>query len=120
MRGPFHGRGARSAKGACSNRPGEFGSAKRGEKWRISLYNGKRSPVVAFIIRKMTLGPAIAVGIVAALLLYGFVFYGMTSGPWPWFANARNWLSVMTHIVFGLVVAWWYKSRSHPAEEHRV
>lgn len=75
--------------------------------------------VVAFIIRNMTLGPAIAVGIVAALLLYVFVFYVMTAGPWPWFANGRNWVNIMTHIVFGAIVAWWYKSRAHPVEEAR-
>lgn len=76
--------------------------------------------VVAFIIRNLTMGPAVAVGIVAALLLYAFVFYIMTGGPWPWFANGRNWVNIMTHVVFGLIVAWWYKARSHPAEEHRA
>jgi uncharacterized membrane protein YagU involved in acid resistance len=73
--------------------------------------------VVAFIIRDMTMGPAIGMGIVAALLLYGFVFYVMTAGPWPWFENGRNWVSILAHIVFGAIVAWWYKARAHPAEE---
>lgn len=74
--------------------------------------------VVAFIIRNLSMGAAIGVGIVAALLLYVFVFYIMTAGPWPWFANGRNWLNIVAHIVFGAIVAWWYKARSHPAEEH--
>ncbi|MDQ3309584.1 MAG: hypothetical protein M3497_05605 [Gemmatimonadota bacterium] len=73
--------------------------------------------VVALIIRSLGMGAAIAVGVVAALLLYVFVFYIMTAGPWPWFANARNWLSIVVHIVFGALVAWWYKARAHPAEE---
>ncbi len=73
--------------------------------------------VVAFIIRNLGMGAAIGVGIVAALLLYGFVFYVMTAGPWPWFANGRNWVNILSHIVFGAIVAWWYKARAHPAEE---
>lgn len=68
--------------------------------------------VVAFIIRNLTMGAAIAVAVVAALLLYGFVFYIMTAGPWPWFAMARNWVNIMTHIVFGAIVGWWYKARA--------
>lgn len=73
---------------------------------------------VAFIIRILGPGAAIGVGIVVALLLYGFVFYVMTGGPWPWFANGRNWVNVLTHIVFGAIVAWWYKARAKPAQEH--
>jgi uncharacterized membrane protein YagU involved in acid resistance len=74
--------------------------------------------VVAFIIRNLGTGAAIAVGVVAALLLYVFVFYIMTGGPWPWFANGRNWVSILSHVVFGAVVAWWYKARADRTEEH--
>lgn len=73
--------------------------------------------VVAMIIRNLSTGAAVGVGIVAALLLYGFVFYVMTAGPWPWFANGRNWVNIVTHIAFGAIVAWWYKARAHPADE---
>jgi uncharacterized membrane protein YagU involved in acid resistance len=73
--------------------------------------------VTAFIVRNMGMGAAILVGIVLALLLYVFVFYLMTP-VWPWFANARNWVSIFVHVVFGAVVAWWYKARAHPAQEH--
>lgn len=76
--------------------------------------------VVASVIRNLGMGAAIAVGVVAALLLYGFVFYIMTAGPWPWFAMARNWVNILTHIVFGAIVAWWYKARAEPAQEHAL
>lgn len=75
---------------------------------------------VAFIIRDITEGPAIAIGIGAGCLLYVFVFYVMTAGPWPWFENGRNWVNIMTHIVFGAIVAWWYKARAHPEEHSRA
>lgn len=75
--------------------------------------------VLAFIIRNLGMGAAVGVGIVLALLLYLFVFYGMTP-VWPWFAGARNWLSILVHVVFGAVVAWWYKARSTPRDELRT
>ncbi|MGH7447833.1 MAG: hypothetical protein ACREK1_05460 [Longimicrobiales bacterium] len=74
--------------------------------------------VVSYIIRRMPMGAAIALGIVAALLLYGFVFYVMAAGPWPWFAMGRNWVNIMTHVVFGAIVAWWYKARAHAGHVH--
>jgi uncharacterized membrane protein YagU involved in acid resistance len=67
----------------------------------------------AFLIRNLGMGAAIGVSIVAALLLYLFVFYLMTP-VWPWFADARNWLSILAHVVFGAIVGWWYKARARP------
>ncbi|MBW3628120.1 MAG: hypothetical protein KY464_02370 [Gemmatimonadetes bacterium] len=71
---------------------------------------------VALVIRRMTTGAAIAVGVIGALLLYGFVFYIMAAGPWPWFAMARNWVSILAHVVFGAIVGWWYRARATPRE----
>ncbi|MDQ3555788.1 MAG: hypothetical protein M3409_03290 [Gemmatimonadota bacterium] len=71
----------------------------------------------AFIVRNRGMGAAVLVGIVLAMLLYFIVFYGMTP-VCPWFANARNWVSVFSHVVFGAVVAWWYKARTDPVEAH--
>ncbi|CAN5237763.1 hypothetical protein BH20GEM2_BH20GEM2_13050 [soil metagenome] len=44
---------------------------------------------------------------------------GMTP-VWPWFAGARNWLSILVHVLFGGVVAWWYKARSLRRDELRT
>lgn len=74
--------------------------------------------VVALIIRRMSMGPALLVGVVASLLLYGFVFYVMTGIAWPWFENGRNWVNIVTHVVFGAIVAWWYKARAHAGHVH--
>lgn len=41
-------------------------------------------------------------------------FYGFTT-LFPWFAMARNWVSVFAHLVFGLAAAWAYKTL---AEQH--
>ena len=47
----------------------------------------------------------LAAGVVFGLLVYGIHFYGMTA-LFPWFAMARNWVSVLAHAVFGLVLAY--------------
>jgi hypothetical protein len=44
------------------------------------------------------------VGAVFGLAMYLLNFYGMTR-LFPWFAEARNWISVVSHLVFGVVVA---------------
>jgi len=41
---------------------------------------------------------------VFGLAMYLLNFYGMTRF-FPWFAEARNWVNVVSHLVFGVVVA---------------
>lgn len=53
-------------------------------------------------------GAAVAVGLVFGLLLYAVNFYALTA-VFPWFANARNWVSIFAHGVFGLVLGMFYK-----------
>lgn len=63
--------------------------------------------VAAFIFNKMSFGMALLVGAVLGLVLYFIGFYLMTEF-WPWFAMARNWVTIFAHLVFGLVAAWAY------------
>jgi uncharacterized membrane protein YagU involved in acid resistance len=51
-----------------------------------------------------SVGMASLVGAVFGLAVYLVNFYGMTRF-FPWFADARNWVSFIAHIVFGLVAA---------------
>lgn len=62
---------------------------------------------LAFVIRRMELGMALLVGAAFGLVLYFVNFYGFTA-VFPWFAMARNWVSIFSHIVFGAVAAWVY------------
>lgn len=64
--------------------------------------------VLAFIVNRMGIGAAIMVGAIFGLALYLINFYGMTS-VFPWFAMARNWVSVFTHIMFGAIAGGAYK-----------
>lgn len=76
--------------------------------------------VLAFIVNRMSFWMALLVGAVFGYVLYLVNFYVMT-GIFPWFANARNWVSVFTHIVFGIGAAWAYLGLAHRhAHEHRA
>lgn len=61
---------------------------------------------------------AVVMGAVFGLVIYWVNFYGFTA-VFPWFEMARGWLSIVTHIVFGVVAAWTYKelARSQIARE---
>lgn len=63
--------------------------------------------IIAFIIKNMTFEKALAVGAAIGLIIYFVNFYGMTV-LFPWFANARNWISAFTHVAFGIGAAWAY------------
>ena len=47
----------------------------------------------------------IVAGVVFGLIVYLVNFYGMSSF-FPWFAMARNWISIVAHAIFGLVLAY--------------
>ena len=52
---------------------------------------------------------AVIVGAVVGLGLYVVNFYGMTA-VFPWFAMARNTISIVSHIAFGLMLGLSYKA----------
>ena len=54
---------------------------------------------------KLNSSMLLAAGVVFGLLVYAIHFYGMTA-LFPWFAMARNWISILAHAVFGLVLAY--------------
>ncbi|WP_429454766.1 hypothetical protein [Paraburkholderia sp. WC7.3g] len=63
-----------------------------------------------------SVGMASLVGAVFGVLLYVVNFYGMTQW-FPWFADARGWVSFLNHIVFGLVAADTYLRLERKEEE---
>lgn len=60
--------------------------------------------IFAAVIHRLGLASALALGACGGLVLYLVNFYGFTA-LFPWFAMARNWISIFAHIVFGLAVA---------------
>ncbi|WP_425450131.1 hypothetical protein [Virgifigura deserti] len=68
--------------------------------------------ILAWILWRwgLGLGLALLAGAAFGLTLYLVNFYGFASALFPWFAEARNWVSILSHIVFGAVLAWAYKA----------
>jgi uncharacterized membrane protein YagU involved in acid resistance len=66
--------------------------------------------VLAWIVSRWHLntGLAVAAGAVFGLVIYLVNFYPVASALFPWFAMARNWISILSHVVFGMAVAWVY------------
>ena len=50
---------------------------------------------------------AVFAGTMMGLILYGVNFYGFTA-IFPWFAMARNGVTIVAHAIFGTVMAWYY------------
>ncbi len=73
--------------------------------------------VFASIAKGRKIGASILIGIVFGLILYLVFFYGMTA-VFPWFAEARNWVSMFAHALFGAVLGWVYAARAHPTLLH--
>lgn len=64
--------------------------------------------ILSLLIYRLELGPALLIGALFGIGLYVVNFYGFTA-VFPWFAMARNWMSVLAHALFGLTAAWAYK-----------
>ena len=68
--------------------------------------------IIAAIVHRKSTGTAMLIGTIIGIVIYLVNFYGFTYF-FPWFANARNWITVVTHIVFGLASAGIYVGLEH-------
>lgn len=65
--------------------------------------------IFAALVSMLKLGDTatIIAGLVFGLALYAVNFYVFTA-QFPWFEMARNWMSIVAHAAFGLVLGWAY------------
>lgn len=75
--------------------------------------------VLSLFISKRSLPGAIIVGGIFGAVLYLINFYLFTP-LFPWFAMARNWVSVFSHIVFGVVAGWSYINLSGRTDDELI
>ena len=62
--------------------------------------------IVGAIVHRMGKGAALATGAVFGLVAVYFVnFHLVAPVMFPWFVEAQNWVSVLSHVVFGVVIA---------------
>lgn len=62
--------------------------------------------LAAFIVHR-SLAVSIFAGIEFGLILFGVNMYGFTL-IFPWFEEARDWITLLAHVVFGIVAAAMY------------
>jgi hypothetical protein len=64
--------------------------------------------VLGMVVHKLRTVPALLVGAVFGLLMYVFHFH-VLAGMYPWVVGFRSWMAIITHVIFGISVAWIYK-----------
>lgn len=73
--------------------------------------------IVGWIVHKMDrLDVALSIGAGFGLAIYLINFYLIAPVLFPWFAMARNWISIFNHVLFGIVTAGTYMALRHKAE----
>jgi hypothetical protein len=66
------------------------------------------SMILAVFIVRYSMAVSIFVGIEFGFILFGVNMYGFTL-VFPWFEEARDWITLVAHIVFGIVAAAVYR-----------
>jgi hypothetical protein len=66
------------------------------------------SMILAVFIVRRDLAVSIFVGIEFGFILFGINMYGFTV-IFPWFEEARDWVTLVAHVVFGIVAASTYR-----------
>ena len=67
--------------------------------------------LVAWLVGHVAMGRAVLLGAVFGLALYAVNMHGFTL-VFPWFAQARDWITLTAHVAFGVVAAAaWVKAR---------
>ncbi|SCY18701.1 hypothetical protein SAMN05216420_103113 [Nitrosospira sp. Nl5] len=67
------------------------------------------SMILACLISRLGMMLSLLAGSLYGLILYGVNMYGVTL-VFPWFAEVRDWITVLTHVVFGISIAGTYKA----------
>lgn len=69
------------------------------------------SMVLAGFVSRRSLPSALLMGAAFGLALFGINMYGFTM-VFPWFAAARDWITLVTHVLFGISAAAAYRALS--------
>jgi uncharacterized membrane protein YagU involved in acid resistance len=66
------------------------------------------SLILACLISRLGMALSLLTGGIYGLILYGINMHGVTL-VFPWFSEVRDWITIITHIVFGISIAATYK-----------
>lgn len=67
------------------------------------------SLVIALLVARLQMRTAVLVGIAFGAALYFVNLYGFAAAVFPWFERAQSWITLLGHLIFGAVLAYWYK-----------
>ena len=67
------------------------------------------SLILACLISRLGIALSLLAGSIYGLILYGINMYGVTL-VLPWFSEVRDWITILTHVVFGISIAGTYKA----------
>lgn len=78
--------------------------------------------ILAWIVRivpmeTLSTPQAASIGAIFALAIFLVNFYPIAAAAFPWFAEGRDWVTVVSHLLFGAVLGWSYLRLAHP---HRM
>lgn len=75
--------------------------------------------ILGWIVRRLEMGAALLAGAAFGLVaVYLVNFYLIAPVLFPWFVEARNWISIAAHVLFGMVAAGAYAALRHrPASQ---
>jgi hypothetical protein len=83
----------------------------------LSIAYGLTLPLLISRLRTL---PSLVAGVAFGLLLYGVNMYGFTT-VFPWFEATRDWITLVTHMSFGVAVAGSYEIlRCHAGVRHET
>ena len=68
---------------------------------------------------QMTMPMAAIGGLLFGLVIYAVNFYGFTA-VFPWFAEARNWITILAHAIFGLTLGVVYEPLARKGSSRTV
>ena len=69
--------------------------------------------IIGWLCKKLSIKISVLVGAIIGLIIYFINFYGFTA-VFPWFAMGRTWVSIFSHLMFGIVAAFSFKKLFQP------
>lgn len=73
---------------------------------------------IGWLVHRFDMGMALMAGAVIGVAIY-LVNFHVFVALFPWFAELRNWITVLNQIIFGMVAAGSYVALRKPPAEHR-
>jgi hypothetical protein len=65
--------------------------------------------ILGWAVHRLEMGAALLAGAAFGLIaVYAVNFYLIAPMAFPWFVEAQNWISVLAHVIFGVVLAGFY------------